>query len=99
MNRIQFVQHESYTFPSAKGKVVIRRNRFNPAKWDLLICGVLIRQAYYSEPQQAAEEASRNDFGDERTNRRYTGLYIPASLEDFWKHSRETSYVPVNPGN
>ena len=99
MNRIQLVRPESYTFPSAKGKVVIRRNQFEPAKWDLLIGAALVRKAYYSEPQAAAADASRHDFGDESLNRRYARLYIPADLENFWKHSAESSYVPVNPGN
>ena len=99
MNRIQFVRHESYTFPSSRGKVVIRRNQFDPARWDLLIGGVLVRKAYYSEPHEASEDASRNDFGDASINQRYAGLNIPSDLQSFWKYSSESTYVPVNPWN
>jgi hypothetical protein len=98
--KLNFVQHEQYSCRTIKwGEVVIRRNSQEPEMWDLLIGGKLVRRAYYRSAEDAAFFASRADFGDAYLNRFYTGFHVSADLENFWKHTSESRFVPVNYGN
>ena len=98
VTRFKFDKPESFTFPSSRGEVVIRRNQFQIGMWDLLIDRKIVRSAAYSDPREAAEQVGRNDLGDESLNLRYAGLFVPTDL-DKWKHSLGSEFLPTNRGN
>ena len=78
---------EHYLYTSNKGEVVICRNAEEPNWWDLLIGGKLVRPAFYSSPEQAAECANKRELADEGLNKLYVGLRVPSDLQQ-WKHFR-----------
>ena len=72
-----------YLFRSFKGDVTITENEEHRSLWDLRIGGKLIRPKYKS-PEEAADFASRRDFGDEELEQIYVGLRVPGEL-DRWE--------------
>lgn len=79
------MDNEHYTYTSNKGEAVICRNEERLFWWDFWTAGQLVRPAFYTSPEQAAECANKHNFGDEELNKFYVGLRVPSELH-LWKH-------------
>jgi hypothetical protein len=74
-----------YAYKSRKGTLKLIESVRHLGCWDLFLDENLVRSEY-QDPWQAADEASRSDFGDETLDRLLVHEAIPADL-DRWQKS------------
>lgn len=73
-----------YAHKTRKGSLKLIESIQNPGQWDFSLDEKFIQT--YHDPWQAAEDASRSDFGDEQLDRLLKYESIPSDL-DRWQKS------------
>jgi hypothetical protein len=91
------MRHDYYEWRVPKGRLSIERSDQYPGCWDLCLNGIPIRQGY-TDPDQAAVDASSAELGDESRNRILRGMHVPWELKQ-WSTFQEPRSDRSNQNN
>jgi hypothetical protein len=75
-----------YEFDTGKGVLSLAKSKKCPGFWDFCFDEILIH-SNYADPDQAALDASRADFGIEWLNAKLNKIYVPSDITQ-WRRSK-----------
>jgi hypothetical protein len=79
------MESDYYERRTDKGILSLNRNKDCPSYWDWRLNGKLIH-SNYTDPNQAAFDASNHDFGTSELDELFQSVYVPSNLQD-WRTS------------
>jgi len=82
------MESDYYEVSAGKDILSISRNKKCPAFWDLCFNGISIRSDYI-DPEEAASDASKADFGIEWIEAKLNKIYLPSDITQ-WRRSKRT---------
>ena len=85
-----------YEWQTLKGPITVEKNH-QSGFWDLCLNGIVLQQGY-TDPDQAAYEASKSEFGKGAENSILKGIYVPSELKQ-WSNSRQRRPQKDNQNN
>jgi hypothetical protein len=71
-----------YEWPTSRGPVTIERNEESPGLWDLYLNGAPLQEGY-NDPDEAAFDANKADFGNANKIYLLKGIYVPSDLSQW----------------
>jgi hypothetical protein len=91
------MESDYYERRTDKGILSLNRNKDCASYWDWRLNGKLIH-SNYTDPNQAALDASHHDFGTPELDELFQNVYVPSDLQD-WRtssHIYRRDSKPVN---
>ena len=82
------MESKYYEFDTGKGVLSLSKNKKCPGFWDFCFNEILIH-SNYTDPDQAALDASNADFGIEWLDTKLNKIYVPSDITQ-WRRSKRT---------
>ncbi|MGA2279769.1 MAG: hypothetical protein ABSG80_05645 [Verrucomicrobiota bacterium] len=87
-----------YEFDTGKGVLSLSKNKECPGFWDFCFNGVFIH-SNYTDPDQAAYDFGRGDFGADWLNTKLSKIYVPSDITQWRRSKRALSKATANQNN
>jgi len=84
------MESDYYEVSAGKDILSISRNKKCPAFWDLCFNGISIRSDY-TDPDEAAFDASKADFAIQWLHSKLSKIYVPSDITQWRKLKRTVS--------
>jgi hypothetical protein len=88
------MESKYYEFDTGKGILSLSKSKKCPGFWDFYFNEVLIH-SNYNDPDQAALDASRADFGIEWLDTKLSRIYVPSDIAQ-WRRSKRKQTADQN---
>jgi hypothetical protein len=82
------MESKYYEFDTGKGVLSLSKSKKCPGFWDFCFNEILIHSDY-TDPDQAALDASKADFGIEWLDTKLNKLYVPSDITQ-WRRSKRS---------
>ncbi|HEX3857265.1 MAG TPA: hypothetical protein VHY30_08225 [Verrucomicrobiae bacterium] len=82
------MESKYFEFDTGKGVLSLSKSKQCPGCWDFCFNEILLH-SNYTDPDQAALDASKSDFGIEWLDTKLNKIYVPSDITQ-WRRSKRT---------